>query len=132
MCPDKKVDWFDKNLDWHLEDRIKARHIIQECWTEMYEILQTSRNADKRSDDGLPRKVIPITLSLLLLLILIFCSDSTPNGTRPTLTMKMVAQHKTRIQLKLTLIPLRFQRPKSEQLEVCSSTGKTAETLALD
>ena len=132
MCPDKKVDWFDKNPDWRLEDRIEARRIIRERWTETYGILQTSRNADKRSEDGPPRKVIPTTLSQLLLLILIFCSDSAPNGTRPTLTTKMAAQHKTRIQLKLTLIPLRFQRPKSERLEVCSSTGKTAETLALD
>ena len=62
-----------------------------------------------------------------------FRSDSAPNGTRPTLTMKMMAaQHKTQIRLMLTLIPLQFQRPKSEQLEVCSSTGKTAEILALD
>ncbi|KAG1748375.1 uncharacterized protein EDB91DRAFT_1218757 [Suillus paluster] len=35
-CPDKKMEWFTKNRDWHEEDKIEARHIATQRWLETY------------------------------------------------------------------------------------------------
>ncbi|KIJ05696.1 hypothetical protein PAXINDRAFT_141102 [Paxillus involutus ATCC 200175] len=40
MCPDKKVEWFDKNPDWRHEDRVEARRVVRERWEKTYAILQ--------------------------------------------------------------------------------------------
>ncbi|GBE85873.1 hypothetical protein SCP_0803950 [Sparassis crispa] len=36
MCPDKKLEWFNKNPDWRSEDRAEAARILQARWTEAY------------------------------------------------------------------------------------------------
>ncbi|KAG1719767.1 uncharacterized protein EDB91DRAFT_1231303 [Suillus paluster] len=36
MCPDKKMEWFTKNRDWHEEDKIEARRIATQRWLETY------------------------------------------------------------------------------------------------
>ena len=36
MCPEKKVDWFDKNSDWCPEDRLEVRKIVHKRWAESY------------------------------------------------------------------------------------------------
>lgn len=36
MCPDKKLNWFDKNPDWRTEDRAEARRLVRERWEDSY------------------------------------------------------------------------------------------------
>ena len=36
MCPEKKVDWFDKNSDWRPEDKLEVRKIVHKRWAESY------------------------------------------------------------------------------------------------
>ncbi|KAL6302973.1 hypothetical protein BKA93DRAFT_735840 [Sparassis latifolia] len=36
MCPDKKLEWFNKNPDWRSEDRAEVARILQARWTEAY------------------------------------------------------------------------------------------------
>ncbi|KAI9567520.1 hypothetical protein HD554DRAFT_971223 [Boletus coccyginus] len=38
MCPSKKLVWFHQNPDWRdeLEDRVEARKVIINRWTESY------------------------------------------------------------------------------------------------
>ncbi|KAG2335249.1 hypothetical protein BDR05DRAFT_898746, partial [Suillus weaverae] len=36
MCPDKKMEWFTKNPDWREEDKIEARRIATQRWSETY------------------------------------------------------------------------------------------------
>ncbi|GBE89936.1 Putative AC transposase OS=Zea mays PE=2 SV=2 [Sparassis crispa] len=36
MCPDKKLEWFNKNPDWRAEDHTEAAHILRARWTESY------------------------------------------------------------------------------------------------
>jgi hypothetical protein len=39
MCPEKKLEWFVKNLDWHDDDCTEAKRIVQKRWDESYGIL---------------------------------------------------------------------------------------------
>jgi hypothetical protein len=39
MCPDKKLEWFEKNPDWHVNDRVESKRISQQRWNESYETL---------------------------------------------------------------------------------------------
>lgn len=56
MCPEKKVEWFDQNPDWHPEDRAEARRIIQNRWEESYSsVSQPSIIATSRDKDGQPK-----------------------------------------------------------------------------
>ncbi|KAL6299790.1 hypothetical protein BKA93DRAFT_741807 [Sparassis latifolia] len=36
MCPDKKLEWFNKNPNWQAEDRTEAARILRARWTESY------------------------------------------------------------------------------------------------
>ncbi|KAI6045222.1 hypothetical protein EDC04DRAFT_2598822 [Pisolithus marmoratus] len=36
MCPDRKAEWFDKNPDWHPEDRLTVRQVVRERWEKSY------------------------------------------------------------------------------------------------
>jgi hypothetical protein len=36
MCPDKKVQWFESNPDWHPEDAQEVRRIVTQRWTDSY------------------------------------------------------------------------------------------------
>ncbi|KAG1821484.1 hypothetical protein EV424DRAFT_1272293, partial [Suillus variegatus] len=36
MCPDKKLEWFIKNADWHEADKIEARRVATQRWLETY------------------------------------------------------------------------------------------------
>ncbi|KAF8151169.1 hypothetical protein K438DRAFT_1623955, partial [Mycena galopus ATCC 62051] len=36
MCPDKKLEWFNKNPGWRPEDRREADRIVRNRWTETY------------------------------------------------------------------------------------------------
>ncbi|KAG2047110.1 hypothetical protein BDR06DRAFT_898032, partial [Suillus hirtellus] len=42
MCPEKKLEWFKKNLDWHKRDCMEAKQIVQQCWDESYATLPSS------------------------------------------------------------------------------------------
>lgn len=42
MCPEKKLEWFKKNLDWHERDRMEAKQIVQQRWDESYATLPSS------------------------------------------------------------------------------------------
>ena len=56
MCPEKKVDWFDKNPDWRPEDRAEARWIVQNHWEESYSsVSQPTIPAMSRDKDGQPK-----------------------------------------------------------------------------
>ncbi|KAL4061863.1 hypothetical protein V8B97DRAFT_1878572, partial [Scleroderma yunnanense] len=56
MCPDKKVDWFDMNSDWHSEDRLEAQQIVYRCWAESYAGASPSTEIMVSSDmDGQPK-----------------------------------------------------------------------------
>ncbi|KAG1884316.1 hypothetical protein F4604DRAFT_1574591, partial [Suillus subluteus] len=39
MCPDRKTKWFDRNLDWHDDDRTEVKRIVRQRWTESYATL---------------------------------------------------------------------------------------------
>ncbi|KAG2342538.1 hypothetical protein BDR05DRAFT_886329, partial [Suillus weaverae] len=39
MCPDKKLEWFEKNPDWHANDRVEGKRIAQQRWNASYEAL---------------------------------------------------------------------------------------------
>ncbi|KAJ7841983.1 hypothetical protein B0H13DRAFT_1648942 [Mycena leptocephala] len=36
MCPDKKMEWFNKNPGWRPEDRAEADRIVRHRWAETY------------------------------------------------------------------------------------------------
>jgi len=55
MCPDKKVEWFEKNSDWRPEDRIEARRMVRNRWTESY-AKSSSSTVAHRSDAEPPTK----------------------------------------------------------------------------
>lgn len=56
MCPEKKVEWFDKNPDWRPEDRAEARRIVQKRWEESYlSISQPTIPTTSRDKDGQPK-----------------------------------------------------------------------------
>jgi hypothetical protein len=56
MCPDKKVEWFEKNSDWRPEDRVEARRMVRNRWTESY-AKSSSSTVVRRSDAEPPTKV---------------------------------------------------------------------------
>jgi len=55
MCPDKKVEWFEKNSDWRPEDRLEARRMVRSCWMESY-AKSSSSTVAHRSDAKPPTK----------------------------------------------------------------------------
>jgi hypothetical protein len=40
MCPDKKVQWFESNPDWRLDDAQEVRRIVMRRWTDSYANLE--------------------------------------------------------------------------------------------
>lgn len=42
MCPDRKTEWFDRNPDWHEDDRKEAKRIVRQRWTETYAVLASA------------------------------------------------------------------------------------------
>ena len=55
MCPEKKVDWFDKNSDWHPEDRLEVRKIVHKRWAESYGASLSTETMAHRDMDGQPK-----------------------------------------------------------------------------
>ncbi|KAI5983302.1 hypothetical protein EDC04DRAFT_2915048 [Pisolithus marmoratus] len=65
MCPEKKIEWFDQNPDWHLEDRIEAHWVVQTHWDESYSGISQSTVVTTRHDkDGQPK--VKITVSVCI------------------------------------------------------------------
>ncbi|KAI5995710.1 hypothetical protein EDC04DRAFT_2585826, partial [Pisolithus marmoratus] len=53
----KKIEWFDWNPDWCLEDRVEAHQIVQTCWEESYSnISQSTELATCHDKDGQPKR----------------------------------------------------------------------------
>ncbi|EPQ54972.1 hypothetical protein GLOTRDRAFT_60857, partial [Gloeophyllum trabeum ATCC 11539] len=36
MCPDRKLEWFNKNEDWRQEDRVEVDRLVRHRWNETY------------------------------------------------------------------------------------------------
>jgi hypothetical protein len=49
MCPDKKYEWFKDNPDWHPEDRILAKEMVEENWKE-FSTIYDSTNVSSTPD----------------------------------------------------------------------------------
>ncbi|KAG0693734.1 hypothetical protein DFH29DRAFT_1038046 [Suillus ampliporus] len=39
MCPHRKIEWFDRNPDWHESDRDDAKKLVRQRWAESYATL---------------------------------------------------------------------------------------------
>ena len=42
MCLNKKLVWFQQNPDWRDKDRIEARKVIIDRWTESYALPEVT------------------------------------------------------------------------------------------
>ena len=45
MCPDKQMEWFNKNPDWHDADKAEARRIVKQRWSESYAAPADAENS---------------------------------------------------------------------------------------
>ena len=59
MCPDKKLEWFKKNLDWHVEDQVEAHHVVCHHWEQTY-AGETKLWVDNRHDNHQPKVRISV------------------------------------------------------------------------
>ena len=101
MCPDKKIKWFEKNLDWHVEDQEEAHRIVFHCWEQTY-AGETKLRVDNRHNNHQPKVHIsvlsahPKNLSKKTELLWQSHSTSSPNGqSRMTTTTTMNPRQQT-------------------------------------
>ncbi|KAG1739630.1 hypothetical protein EDD22DRAFT_758988, partial [Suillus occidentalis] len=55
MCPDRKLKWFHRNLDWHDDDRAEVKRIVCQQWTESYAPLPSPTQTITREPPTLRR-----------------------------------------------------------------------------
>jgi hypothetical protein len=65
MCPDKKLDWFNKNPDWRDEGRVEAQHVVTQRWSETYALTTTANLSSTQSSSRLPAVCVAVDKILL-------------------------------------------------------------------
>jgi hypothetical protein len=57
MCPDRKLEWFNKNPDWIEDDRKEARRILEERWESVYGKDPSQASRPQQSVSNIPARV---------------------------------------------------------------------------